>query len=59
MLSRFDPHEDEMGIRAQQALEATIAASSEAQRHAEEAQRLFGAIRREIAVTKAREVRPQ
>ncbi len=43
-----------MALRATQALEATIAATQEAQKHAEEAARLFGSIRREIAVTKAR-----
>jgi hypothetical protein len=49
-----DPNEDEMAARASEALAATIAASAEAQRHAEEAQRLFGTIRREIAVAQAK-----
>lgn len=53
-----DPHGD-MALRATEALEKTVAASQAAAQHAEEAQRLFGAIRREIAVANAREVNPQ
>lgn len=57
--SHQDPNADEMASRAMHALEASIEAQTLAAQHTEEAQRLFGAIRREIAVTKAREVRPQ
>lgn len=54
--SHQDPNEDEMGKRVMHALEQSIEAQALATVHAEEAQRLFGAIRREIAVTKAKEV---
>jgi hypothetical protein len=50
--------EDEMAERAHQALAATVAATEEAKKHAEEAALLFGSIRREIAVAKARKERP-
>lgn len=55
------PVTDDHGVmaeRAEQALAATVRASMEAQRQAEEAQRLFGAIRREIAITKAGKEHP-
>lgn len=57
--SQQDPHADEMSLRVMHALEQSIEAQSVAQAHAEEAQRLFGAIRREIAVTKIKDVKPK
>lgn len=45
-----DPHTD-MVDRASKAVEQTVLASQEANQHAVEAQRLLGAIRREVAVT--------
>lgn len=54
-----DPNAEEMSLRVMHALEQSIEAQSVAQAHAEEAQRLFGAIRREIAVTKIKDVKPQ
>lgn len=43
----------EMTLRAEEALQATVEATATANRQAEEAARLFGTIRREIAITKA------
>lgn len=45
-----DPHTD-MVDRAARAVEQTNTAARETDRHAAEAQRLLGAIRREVAVT--------
>lgn len=53
-----DPHEGEMAQRVLHALEQSIEAQEMAKVHAVEAQRLFGAIRREIAVTKVRKDHP-
>ena len=50
--------EFEMSIRVEEALAATAAAAKLVQAHADEAQRLFGMIRREIAITKVGEADP-